>query len=246
MLLVHSKSTEYYADDWNYDRKLLVTSSPTGVALELRGEEEVIAIGGGSVIDTAKIVSTFPIVAIPTTFSGASRTSHAVYWEAGKKCDIDTEKPITIAKPEYIKSVPADIINISKADCICHAVESLFSKRASRQSIFCASMALDLMRKDDWLNASFLAGDAIEITGTNIIHALSYALTATYEVPHAKALAFLLPRLLPLFPIGDIPAGFCVNLGIDIQYIVEEAFTYPKILDSTIELNRKTLLELLK
>ena len=78
-LVVHSKSTEKYIGDWEYDKKLLVTHHPTEETVEKAGTETaVIAIGGGSTIDAARILSLNPIIAIPTTLAGASRTSHAV------------------------------------------------------------------------------------------------------------------------------------------------------------------------
>lgn len=247
-LLVCSRATEQYASDWDYDRKLLVTSVPTSDTLKLKREDDIVAIGGGSVIDTAKIISKGPVIAIPTTFSGASRTSHAVYWSNGRKLDLDTEKPITITKPEYLKTLPCGVIRYSRADCICHAVESLISKKPNHLSRFYASTALNLVRRDsliDLLNASLLAGDAIEITGTNVMHALSYALTAIHKIPHAKALAFLLPRF-SFFPLKDIGIDSGVKLNIDIQRVVGEALTYPKVYNCQKPITRNTLVEFLK
>jgi len=249
MLLVHSRSTERYADDWFYDRKMLVTESPTEETLELEKEDDVIAIGGGSVIDTAKIVSKGPIIAIPTTFSGASRTSHAVFWKNGQKLNLSTQKPITITEPRYLETLPEEVMYYSGADCICHAIESLISKKSNNQSELYASMSLHLIRRHsliDLLNASLLAGDAIEITGTNMIHALSYALTTIYKTPHAKALAFLLPKLLSLFPVRNISIESRVELSIDVSKVIDEAFIYPKVFECKDPITKEVLMEVLK
>jgi len=249
MLLVCSRSTEQYASDWDYDRKMLVVGPPTLDTLYLEKASEVIAIGGGSVIDTAKIISKSPVIAIPTTYSGASRTSHAVWWDLGRKWDVHTEKPITVVKPKYLEvplEQPMWVLWYSSADCVCHIIESLNSKRANNQSKFYASKASELIKREDWLNASLLAGDAIEITGTNVIHALSYALTGLYKVPHAKALAFLLPRFASFFSIEGINTNFNVKLDFDTEKVVDEALTYPRIFDCTRLVTRDVLLELLR
>ena len=247
MLLVHSKSTEQYADDWGWDRKMLVTSPPTGDTLLLSKEEDVIAIGGGSVIDTAKIISKNPIIAIPTTYSGASRTSHAVYWHSGRKYDRHTEKPITIVRPGYLEQDLLDlVIYYSRADCICHTIESLASRKSNAQSRFYASMALSLIKKEEWLDSSLLAGDAVEITGTNVIHALSYTLTTIYGVPHGRALAFLLPKFASYLSPEDMDFDFDVDLDIDVERVVDEALTYPKIFDCKEIVTREVLVELVR
>lgn len=247
MLLVHSKSTERYADDWGYSKRMLVTNAPTAETLKLKREFGVIAIGGGSVIDAAKILSRGPVIAVPTTYSGASRTSHAVYWDNEKKCNKNAEKPITVVKPEYLETLPEEIGEYSKADCLCHVLESLTSKKSSNQVWFYASKALSLISKGDWLNASLLAGDAIEITGTNLIHALSYALTSKYKIPHSKALAFLLPKFLSLYSV-DVPSiiPYKPDLDIDIKWVIEEAFTYSKISDCNFPVSEEILRRLLE
>lgn len=246
MLLIHSRATERYANDWNWDKKMLVTGTPTVETLELETDNSIIAIGGGSVIDTAKILSGNPIIAIPTTFSGASRTSHAVYWESGRKLNWNTEKPITIIRREYFETLPREIAQYSQADCVCHILESLTSKKATPISTFYASLALDLFREGNWIDASLLAGDAIEITGTNVIHALSYALTSIYKVPHAEALAYLLPKFD--FTLKGISTGlkFNVILDIDASQVADEALTYHKAHDSIGAVNKEILEGILK
>ena len=252
-LVVYSKSTERYIDDWNHSGEFMVSHHPTEALLGLANNwDEVIAIGGGSVIDTAKIISKYPVIAIPTTFAGASRTSHAVYWAEKRKRNYPTPRPRTILKPEYLKTLPADIYMYSKADCICHALESLISDKATTESRFYASLALELVNKnnlEDMLTASLLAADAFEITGTNLLHALSYPLTAIYGVQHGKALLFLLPRILPyveeLVDV-NIPVEEYITLDADLERVVEEAFTYKKIFEVRKTINKETLIELLK
>lgn len=252
-LMVYSRSTEKYINDWKYNESILVTQHPTGKTLEMKdSENNIITIGGGSVIDTAKIISKNPIIAIPTTLAGASRTSHAVCWHRNKKINIETEKPITIVKPEYFKTLPNELLRYTKADCLCHAVESIVSRKRNEKSFFLANLAVDLMEQGDWLNASLLAGDAMEITSTNVIHALSYPLTSFYGIPHGKALTYLLPKVLDyLFPENDllwlIEENFAqVKVDVDMEVVIEEALKYPKIHESKKEINKQILRRLLK
>ena len=69
-LLVCSESTRKFLP--GYDRVRIVTSAPTKDILDEVGtEDDVVAIGGGAVIDTAKILSKNPIRCYPTTASGS-------------------------------------------------------------------------------------------------------------------------------------------------------------------------------
>lgn len=247
-LMIHSKSTEQYIGEWEHDKTLCVLHHPTKETLKKTNtENQVIAIGGGSVIDTAKIISRNPIIAIPTTFAGASRTSHAVYWHKEKKFNFDTKRPITVLKPEYLETLPKDFYQYSKADCTCHAIESLISKKATEESVFYASTALELIRKrsqGDVLRGSLLAADAFEITGTNLLHALSYPLTAIYGIPHGEALLFLLPRVLPYVEDileTSISIDGKVDLNIDMARVIDEALEYPKIFEMRKPINREIL-----
>jgi len=252
-LMVHSKSTERYIDDWSHDEALMVAHHPTGEILDLAdSEDQVIAIGGGSVIDTAKIISRNPVIAVPTTFAGSSRTSHAVYWDGPNKLNLDTCLPVTVLKPEYLDTLPEDVYRYSKTDCVCHALESLISRKATVESRFYASTALELIKKGrrgDVLTASLLAADAFEITGTNVLHALSYPLTAIYGVPHGKALLYLLPRLLPYlggFPVAGVSVEGDVHVEADMARVIDEALKYPKIHESGKPIDREILAELLE
>lgn len=252
-LIVHSKSTKRYIGEWSHDEALMVAHHPTVDILEMvDSEDQVIAIGGGSVIDTAKIISRNPVIAVPTTFAGASRTSHAVYWDGSKKLNLDTCLPVTVLKPDYLDTLPEEVYRYSKTDCICHALESLISRKATAESRFYASIALELINKDghgDVLTASLLAADAFEITGTNVLHALSYPLTAIYGVPHGKALLYLLPRLLPYlggFLAAGVPIEGYVQVEADMARVIDEALKYPKIHESWKPIDREILAALLE
>ena len=133
----------------------------------------IIAVGGGSVLDYAKMANaieitenldkqivnySYPIkkkltllIAIPTTAgSGAEVTSNAVIYVDKIKYSVESD----IIKPDYFFLIPKLVINASKKikssagfDTIAQAVESLISKKSTPQSINFAKKSLGISLK---------------------------------------------------------------------------------------------------
>lgn len=127
----------------------------------------IVALGGGSVIDLAKVVATLcltkdsvvkyhgtgielpkdhlPLVAIPTTAgTGSEVTCAAVLTnrELGKKAPINSDNfypDFALIDPELTYSVPKQITANTGMDVLCHALEGFWSK--GHQPI-CDAMAL--------------------------------------------------------------------------------------------------------
>lgn len=137
----------------------------------------ILAIGGGSPIDTAKAISVIftnpkyadvvslgghkdnlnsplPIIAIPTTAGSASETSKSFVITdeiIGKKivCFNDKCLPIeTIIDAELMSSMP-DIVTLSSGfDAISHAIESLLSTKANPLTKTLAKESIKLIAKN--------------------------------------------------------------------------------------------------
>jgi alcohol dehydrogenase class IV len=208
VLLVCSAHTKRYSKDWEFDRILVVSHPPTQQTLKFKNtEKNVIAIGGGSVIDTAKILCKNAIIAVPTTYCGASETKHAVYWNKNLKLDYPCPLPRTRLERDYFKTLPKNIEAYSKVDCLCHILEALVSKNATKQSKFNCLKAAKLIREDDWILASLYAGRAIKITGTGLLHGLSYPITTNWKLPHGVALYSILDDALRYKKVSDALSG---------------------------------------
>lgn len=132
----------------------------------------ILAIGGGSVIDYAKISrlnfdeqnlkkniiepknikKIYKLVAIPTTAgSGAEVTENAVIYIGKKKYSVEGKE----VKPDYYFLIPQLILNSSKIikssagfDAISQAIESLISNRSTNQSVMFAKESLKLSFKN--------------------------------------------------------------------------------------------------
>ena len=133
----------------------------------------IVAVGGGSVLDYAKMANVIEntenlvkqiinssylikkkftqLVAIPTTAgSGAETTSSAVIYIDKIKYSLESE----IIKPDYFFLIPELAINASKKiksssgfDSIAQAVESLISKKSNSQSMKFAKKSLNISVK---------------------------------------------------------------------------------------------------
>ena len=136
----------------------------------------VFAIGGGSVIDKAKIYAkrnNKVCIAMPTTGAGASETTHAVKW-GRTKVNIPTDKPISILPPFEIKLDKITRRNTC-FDILGHIVDYL---------LVCSD--------NEVIELGMLAGRLIEKHPTNFTHPMSYPLTLKHKMPHGEAVGMML------------------------------------------------------
>ncbi len=198
----------------------------------------IIGIGGGSPLDAAKAVCVYaanpqiadddiyiapvinkplPLVLIGTTAgTGSEVTAVSVLTRKnGRKQSVSGENylaSLVLADFNYTASVPYKTTVSTGLDALCHAVESMFTLRATAQSqavsLECAAELFPILKelaKDKMPTAeqrkllyiaSLQAGFSIYVGGTAFPHGMGYALTEDYSVPHGLACAVFLPRYL--------------------------------------------------
>ncbi len=157
--------------------------------------------------------SPIPLVAVPTTAGTGAEATHfaVVYFNGIKKsfADVSLIPEYVILDQELTKSATSYQKAVSGADALCQAIESLWSIRSTSQSRLYAveafKAAFEVLPKtltdDDeearmaMLHASYLSGQAINISRTTASHAMSYPLTAHFKIPHGHAVALTLPKL---------------------------------------------------
>lgn len=176
----------------------------------------ILAIGGGAVIDYAKIANvvdvrsdladliinySYPfkqkftkLAVIPTTAgSGAEVTSNAVIYVDGIKHSFESELLIPdnfFLVPEFIISAPNKIKASAGFDAIAQALESLVSKKSNEQSVEFASKSLKISIKNfiNFINNPNLKNSAEMSLAANLAgKAISISKTT---VPHATSYPF--------------------------------------------------------
>ncbi|QIA09713.1 phosphonoacetaldehyde reductase [Draconibacterium halophilum] len=152
-----------------------------------------------------------PLLAIPTTAgTGAEATQFSVMYIGKKKYSISSEyiyPEYVYLDPTFSMSAPPYLTACTGLDALCQAVEALWCVNATEESNTYAEEAISLVHNNlpDAVNnnteeakaamqtAAYLAGKAINITRTTAPHALSYAFTSYYGIPHGHAVAMSLP-----------------------------------------------------
>ncbi len=198
--------------------------------------ELIIAIGGGSVLDMAKLISLMShqtalissitkgespikntkteLLAIPTTAgTGAEATAFSVLYIGKVKYSVASPYILpdsVYLSSEFSMSAPAYLTASTGLDAFSQAIESLWSVSANEESEAYSLEAIDLVwknlkkavldndteAKSKMQEAAFLAGKAINITKTTAPHALSYAFTSYYNIPHGHAVCLSLAFFL--------------------------------------------------
>ena len=193
----------------------------------------ILAIGGGSVIDYAKVArvnnnvlklkkaiinpdkfkknKNFKLAAIPTTAgSGAEVTANAVIYIGEKKYSVEGKE----VKPDYFFLIPKLILNSSKKiksssgfDAIAQAIESLISNKSTKQSVYFAKKSLELSFKnfENFVNKpNFENTRKMSIAANLSGRAISISKTTA---PHALS--------YPFTSLFGIPHGHAVSLTLN-------------------------------
>lgn len=194
--MVTSKSNLLLAKQYFPDHSIHIVEKPPS-EVPHKYKEQIWALGGGSVIDTAKMMAwDKPCIAIPTTACGSATTSWAVVWKKDKKISVPAKRPmLDILYKKLPIKLNRKMIESTMTDCKCHIMDSLCSPLSNEQSedycrrakkslnhFNCFGKIVDLIDAGNW------AGSAIEITGTGFYHAMSYVLTLRFGLSHGNAL----------------------------------------------------------
>jgi alcohol dehydrogenase class IV len=155
-----------------------------------------------------------PLIAVPTTAGTGSEATHfATVFEGTTKYSVAhaSLKPgYAIVDPALCASMPPRVTASTGLDALCQAIESSWAVGATKRSRADALRAMKLVcdHLEDAVHrpapepraamseAAYLAGRAIDISRTTASHALSYAITIRWSVPHGHAVALTLPALI--------------------------------------------------
>lgn len=192
--------------------------------LLLSQADMIVAIGGGSVLDMAKLIRhlaaeqgyMIPLHAMPTTAgTGAEATHFAVAYIDGKKQSIAAEDvlpDVAVVYPPLTYSNSVYQTACAGFDAVAQAIESFWAKGATEESRQYSVRALELLWKqlpqlikaqtdelrDQVAEGAYYAGKAINISTTTAPHAFSYAFTSHYGYPHGHAVALTFPFFVKL------------------------------------------------
>ena len=187
-------------------------------------------------IKEAKILSKNPIRCYPTTAAGSSSTSWSVYWDGTTKCSLKRMLPKdVILNGMFVENLPNDVVIDTTYDVVSHCLDIMSSINATKESVEYCKTALEILRTENnnfgLIKAVDIAGKAIEIAGTNLLHSLSYPMTGHYGISHGLALGYFLPKISKFmgYDVSDIIEKHNVNLDIDVDFVIKEALKYKKI-----------------
>jgi alcohol dehydrogenase class IV len=185
--------------------------------------EAVIAVGGGSVLDAAKMVAMLHTNPGPLSkFDGIQKSKKpgtplfAIPTTAGTGSEITLAAGYVALDAEIMKGMPPGITAATGMDALTHAVESYLSKASTEGTEIQAKAAVrlifkylvaayhngdDMEARDGMAVASFYAGAAFGKTSVGYVHGIAHQLGRVCGTPHGNANAMVLPEVLAAY--GD-------------------------------------------
>jgi len=187
----------------------LPTAEAARAAAKQVDADVLLAIGGGSTIGAAKAVALtarLPIVAVPTTYAGSEVTPVWVLTENGRKTtgtDPAVLPRVVVYDPELLASLPPDLAAASGFNALAHAVEALWAPRRNPASTATATEAISRLAAGlrtgdpaELLCGAWLGASAFATAGSGLHHKLCHVLGGTFDLPHARTHAVVLPHVL--------------------------------------------------
>lgn len=189
--------------------------------------DAVVAIGGGSAIDTGKAVSArldVPVVAVPTTYAGAEWTAYfGIRDEVARRKGGGTGARTVAAvyDPELTLDLPRDVTVGTALNALAHCAEAFYAlgrgPRAERHAFtgaraiayalpLVADRPRDLYARARLLEGALRAARALAEGGLALAHAVAQALGGRYGIPHGAANAVVLAPTLR-FNAEAVPAA---------------------------------------
>lgn len=202
--------------------------------------DSIVAVGGGSVIDTAKGVRLVlsqdtddilslsgvenlpmgghvPFIVVPTTAgTGSECTGVAVIRNDANGVKMEflspfVEPDVAVIDPRMTAGLPPKATAATGLDALCHAIEAATCLQANPLSTAYATAAIRLIAENlvratrdggdkdarfAMAVASTMAGIAFSNSMVGAVHAIGHALGGVLHVPHAVAMAVLLPHVM--------------------------------------------------
>ncbi len=184
----------------------------TAAALLVKARStQLVAFGGGRVIDTAKAIAAISgaaIAAIPTTLSGAEMTGiHRLPAGAEERAVGVVRPQLVIADPEAMTSRPEPKLRAGAMNALAHGADSLYTQFSNPVSEWAAlrgagliASALDEDRETRdraaLAEGAILCGYAIDSGLFSLHHVICQTLVRVCGSPHAETNAAILPRAM--------------------------------------------------
>jgi alcohol dehydrogenase class IV len=179
--------------------------------LERAQAPQLVALGGGRVIDTAKAVAAAGgarVAAIPTTLSGAEITGfHRLPAGAESRVRAMVRPALAIADPQAMTSLAEPALRASAMNSLAHGADSLYTPLANPVSemtalrgaaLIAASLdeARDARNRAALAEGSLLCAYAIDSAAFGVHHVICQTLVRLCGTPHAETNAAILPRAM--------------------------------------------------
>ena len=191
-------------------------------AFKESGADFIVALGGGSSIDTAKgigIVVNNPDFADVKSLEGVAATRYkavptfALPTTAGTAAEVTINDipAVAIVDPELMYSMPKGLTAATGMDALTHAIESYITPGAWAMSDMFELKAIemiaanlkaavdngnDVAAREAMSQAQYIAGMGFSNVGLGIVHSMAHPLGAHYDTPHGVANALLLPYVM--------------------------------------------------
>ena len=177
----------------------------------------LVALGGGSAIDTAKAVGAakgLATIAVPTTYSGAEWTDYFGMRdpERGVKTGGSGQSPVAIVyEPKLTLDLPRGESGGTALNALAHCAEALYvlgrNAEGDQHALEGARLIAeslpqvlangrDIDARTTLLRGAMAAGAALGAAGLGLGHAMAQALGGRYGIPHGAANALCLPPAL--------------------------------------------------